>query len=84
MKSSDDVSPQFRWAFFELTIHDAYRALSNSFTSEDDAIYGDAGGTAPMDTNGGANGENEEEETRESDGGGEEEDDDSEDVSHRA
>jgi len=65
-------------------IHGAYRALSNSFTSEDDAIYGGADSTAPMDTNGGANGENEEEETRESDDGGEEDEEDSEDVSHRA
>ena len=64
-------------------VYGAYRALSNSFTSEDDAIYGGAGSTAPMDTNGGANDEDEEEETRESDGGGEEEEEDSEDVSHR-
>ena len=69
-------------AGFELTIYGAYRVPSNSFTSEDDAIYGDAGGATPMDTNGGANGENEEE-THESDGG-EEEEEDSEDVSHPA
>ena len=65
-------------------VYGAYRAPSNSFTSEDDAIYGDAGRKTPMDTNGGANGENEEEETHESDGGGEEEEEDSEDVSHPA
>ena len=61
-------------------IHNACRAPSNSFTSEDDAIYGDAGSTAPTDTNGGTNDENDEEE-RESDGGGEDEEEDSEDVS---
>ena len=56
----------------------------NSFTFEDDAIYGDAGSAAPTDTNGDANGENEEEEAHESDGEGEEEEEDSEDVSHLA
>ena len=64
-------------------IHNACRAPLNSFTSEDDAIYGDVGSTAPTDTNGGANGENEEE-AHESDGGGEEDEEDSEDVSHLA
>ena len=59
-----------------------YREPSNSFTSEDDAIYGDAGGAVPTDANGDTNGENDEEEAQESDGGGEEEEDDSEDVSH--
>ncbi|KAF9650065.1 Fip1-domain-containing protein [Thelephora ganbajun] len=52
---------------------------SNSLTSEDDAIYGDTGGTTPADTNGSANGENEEEEGHESDDGGEGEEEDSED-----
>lgn len=52
---------------------------SNSFASEDDAIYGDAGGTTPTDANGDATGENEEEEAHESDAGAEEEEEDSED-----
>ena len=68
----------------ELMIHDAYRVPSNSFASEDDAIYGDAGGTTPTDANGDATGENEEEEAHESDAGAEEEEEDSEDVCHSA
>ena len=83
VNSSGNVSSSVARAGFELMIYGAYRAPPNSFTSEDDAIYGDAGGPAPMDTNGGTNGENEEE-THESDGGGEEEEEDSEDVSHPA
>jgi len=63
-------------------IRNAYRAPSNSFASEDDAIYGDAGGTAPSDANGGASDENDGEEAPESGGGGEEEEEDSEDVRH--
>ena len=62
-------------------IHGACRAPSNSFPSEDDAIYGDVGGTDPTDTNGGANGGSDEEDAHESDGG-EEEEEDSEDVSY--
>jgi hypothetical protein len=64
-------------------IHNAYREPSNSFASEDDGIYGDAGSTGPTDTNGGTNGEDDEE-AHESNGGGEEEEEDSEDVSHPA
>lgn len=83
VSSSDNVSvPQSQGTDFGLMIHDAYRAPSNSFASEDDAIYGDAGSAAPTDTNGGANGGDDEEEAPESDGGGEEEEEDSEDVSH--
>ena len=71
-----------RRAGFELTVHHAHRAPSNSFASEDDAIYGDAGGTTPTDTNGDAEGEREEEEeAHESDAGAEEEEEDSDDVS---
>jgi hypothetical protein len=62
--------------------HDAYRAPLNSLASEDDAIYGDAGGTTPTDANGDTNGENEDEEVHESDAVAEEEGEDSEDVSH--
>lgn len=62
--------------------YDAYRAPSNSLPSEDDGIYGDAGGTTPTDANGDANGENEGEEAHQSDAVVEEEEEDSEDVSH--
>lgn len=71
-----------RRADFEPTIYDAYRTPSNSFPPEDDAIYGDAGGTTPTDANGDANGESEEEDPHESDVEVEEEEEDSEDVSH--
>ena len=64
-------------------IYDAYRVPPNSFPSEDDAIYGDAGDTTPTDANADANGENEEEEAYESGAGVEEEEEDSEDVSQQ-
>ena len=83
VSSSDNVSPPLKGTGSELRIHNACREPSNSFTSEDDGIYGDAGSTAPTDTNGGTTGENDEE-VHESDGGGEEEEEDSEDVSHPA
>lgn len=75
-------SLSYKRATPSLILYGACRAFSNSFTSEDDAIYGDAGSAPPMDTNGDTNGGNEEEEAHESDGGGEEEED-SEDVSRR-
>lgn len=84
VSSYDGVSLQLQGVDFGLMIYDAHRAPSTSFASEDDAIYGDAGGTAPTDTNGDPNGENDEEEAHESDGGGEEEEEDSEDVSRPA
>lgn len=64
-----------------LMVYDTHRAPSNSFTSEDDAIYGDAGGTTPVDANGDTSGENEGEELHQSDAEAEEEEEDSEDVS---
>lgn len=67
----------------ELTNRDAYRVPPDSFASEDDAIYGGAGGTTPTDANGDTNGGNEEEEAHESENP-EEEEEDSEDVSHTA
>lgn len=84
VSSYDDVSLRLHGVDLGLMIHDACRAPSTSFASEDDAIYGDAGGAAPTDANGDPNGENDEEEAHESDGGGEEEEEDSEDVSRPA
>lgn len=84
VNSSGRVSYRItRRTHFELMIYDAYRVPSNSFTSEDDGIYGDAGGTTPTDANGDATGENEED-VHESDAGAEEEEEDSEDVCHSA